>query len=145
MSEEVFEEYPRLLMLEESGGKIEGRLKFHKMLYKYRNAEDINWDFRREEHGPFDEGLSSVFDTFEKTGLAKIEEEHKHTFILTRDGHKFIDGLKQVWTRLEDEVRDRVETAQKVVEENEGRSGSEIEQDSEIQEVKDETVIQEII
>lgn len=141
MNDEDEKIHPRLLMLSEFDGEIDGRLKFHKSLYQYRNAESDKslWSFRREERGPHDPGFSSVMQSYENLGLADVEEDDEpHWFRITEKGTRFIDGLKSGLGKLDDTFSDKRETISTIARRNKHRSGSEIEEDEDIQDAKEE-------
>ena len=133
--------HPRLLMLDDFGGEVEGRLKFHKSLYQYRNSDSVSdeWRFRREEHGPLDPGFSSLMQSYEDLELAESDEESEpHRFRITSKGKRFTRGLSKGLSKIRDGFDDRRDSIRDVAKRNKDRSGSEIEQDEDIQEAKDE-------
>lgn len=141
MDEDDEEIYPRLVMLSEFDGEIEGRLKYHKSLYQFREAEieESSWAFRREERGPHDPGFSSVMQSRENLDLVEVEEENEpHRFRLTEKGERFVDGLKTGLGKLNEEFSAKRETISAIATRNKPRSGSEIEEDEDVQEAKDE-------
>ncbi|MXR40084.1 hypothetical protein GRX01_01745 [Halobaculum sp. WSA2] len=133
--------HPRLMMLDDFGGEIEGRLKFHKSLYQYRNSESgsEDWAFRREEHGPLDPGFSSRMQSYEDLDMAEVDEdEEPHRFRITEKGRRFSRGLSNGLSKLRDGFDDRRESLREVARVNKSRSGSEIEEDEDVQDAKDE-------
>lgn len=133
--------HPRLLMLDDFGGEVEGRLKFHKSLYQYRNSEleSEDWAFRREEHGPLDPGFSSRMQSYENLDLTEVDEDREpHRFRITEKGRRFSRGLSSGLSKLRAGFDDRRESLREVANLNKNRSGSEIEEDEDIQEAKEE-------
>ena len=135
--------HPRLLMLDEFGGEVKGRLKFHKSLYQYRNSdsesEEEDWEFRREEHGPLDPGFSSRMQSYEDLDMAEVNENTEpHSFRITSKGRRFARGLSKGLSKLRDNFEESQSTLKEVASRNKDRSGSEIEQDEDVQEAKDE-------
>lgn len=133
--------HPRLLMLDDFGGEIEGRLKFHKSLYQYRNtnSNSEDWNFRSEEHGPLDPGFSSLMQSYEDLELAEADEESEpHRFRITSKGKRFARGLTKGISKIRDGFDDDREELKSIAEQNKDRSGSEIEQDEDIQDAKEE-------
>lgn len=133
--------HPRLLMLDDFGGEVEGRLKFHKSLYQYRNSdsEPEDWSFRREEHGPLDPGFSSRMQSYEDLDLAEVDEDDEpHRFRITPKGRRFARGLSKGLSKIRDGFDERREDIREIASRNRDRSGSEIEQDEDIQDAKDE-------
>ena len=133
--------HPRLMMLSEFDGEIEGRLKFHKSLYQYRNSEtdSEDWTFRREEHGPLDPGFSSRMQSYENLEMADVDEdEEAHRFRITGKGERFVRGLSMGLSKLKDGFDEKQEAIRSVASRNKDRTGSEIEQDEDVQEAKEE-------
>jgi len=133
--------HPRLMMLSEFDGEIDGRLKFHKSLYQYRNSEanSEDWAFRREEHGPLDPGFSSRMQSYEDLDMAEVDEdEEPHRFSITSKGERFTEGLKSGLSKLGDSFDAKKDTISSIASKNKDRTGSEIEEDEEIQEAKEE-------
>jgi len=141
MTDEASEDYSRLIMLSEFDDEIEGRLKFHKSLYQYRELEfdTASWPFRREERGPHDPGFSSRMQHYENLDLIEVEEDDDpHRFALTAKGSRVANGLKRGLGKLKDSFAGKREAMSHIADRNKHRSGSEIEEDEEIQEAKED-------
>ena len=139
--EEDAKEHPRLVMLSEFDGEIEGRLKFHKSLYQYRNSDEATseWSFRREERGPLDPGFSSLMQSYEDLDLTEIDEdEEPHIFRITEKGRRFVDGLEKGLSKLDNTFFGKRDAISEIASRNKQRSGSEIAEDEEIQEAKED-------
>lgn len=136
------EEYhPRLMMLSEFDGEIEGRLKYHKSLYQYRNSEtdSDDWSFRREEHGPLDPGFSSRMQSYEDLEMAESDEDREpHRFRITGKGERFVQGLSKGLSKLKDGFDEKQEAMRDIASRNKERTGAEIEKDEDIQSAKEE-------
>lgn len=134
--------HPRLLMLDDFDGEIDGRLKFHKSLYQYRNSDpeaEEDWEFRREEHGPLDPGFSSRMQSYEDLDMAEVDEDSEpHRFRITSKGERFARGLSKGLSKLRDDFEKSRSNLKEIATRNKDRSGSEIEQDEDVQEAKDE-------
>lgn len=133
--------HPRLMMLDDFDGEVEGRLKFHKSLYQYRKSSSSSedWGFTREEHGPLDRGFSSRMQSYEDLELAEVDEDDEpHRFRITEKGRRFTRGLNHGLSKLREGFDERREALREVASQNKDRSGSEIEQDEDVQEAKDE-------
>lgn len=133
--------YPRLVMLSEFDGEIDGRLKFHKSLYQYREnvSDSASWAFRREERGPLDPGFSSRMQDYEDLDLVTVDEEgESHQFEMTEKGSRFVTGLKKGLDKLEDSFAEKRRAMGKIADRNKDRSGNEIVEDEEIKEAKEE-------
>lgn len=133
--------HPRLMMLSEFDGEIEGRLKFHKSLYQYRNSEadSDDWKFRREEHGPLDPGFSSRMQSYEDLEMADSDEDREpHRFRITEKGERFVQGLSKGLSKLKDGFDEKQDAMKDIASRNKNRTGSEIEKDEDVQRAKDE-------
>lgn len=142
MDENEEKTHPRLLMLSEFDGEIEGELKFHKSLYQYRETTvaESDWAFNREERGPTDPGFSRVLQSLEDLRLTENEDEEvPHRYRLTVKGHRVATNLKRGLDKLDDRFESRLNSMRGISEENKDRSGSEIVEDEEIQEAKEST------
>ncbi|ADQ66298.1 hypothetical protein GL213_03490 [Halogeometricum borinquense] len=143
MKEEIGDEelHTRLMMLSEFDGEIEGRLKFHKSLYQYRNSksDSDDWSFRREEHGPLDPGFSSRMQSYEDLEMADVDEDREpHRFRITGKGERFVQGLSKGLSKLKDGFDEKQNAMRNVASRNKGRTGSEIEKDEDVQRAKEE-------
>ena len=135
------EVHTRLMMLSEFEGEIEGRLKFHKSLYQYRNSDvdSDEWAFRREEHGPLDPGFSSRMQSYEDLDMAEVDEESEpHSFRITGKGERFVEGLETGLSKLKDGFEKKKDAMNRIASKNKSRSGSEIEKDEDVQKAKEE-------
>lgn len=146
MSQDRTEEsvHPRLLMLSEFEGEVEGELKFHKSMFQYRQlveeVENDQLEFTREERGPTDRGFSSVIQSYEDLGLVDSDNSgQRNDFMLKRKGHKVTKGIKRGLSKLKPDLESRLSGIEKVSEKNKDRSGNEITSDESVQEAKEET------
>jgi hypothetical protein len=136
--------HPHLLLLDEFNGEIEGRLKYHKSLFQYRNEQGLDegdWPFSREERGPMDEGFTALMDDYEKLGLVEVDEEDGKVYVYrnTEKGSRVVEGLRRGLRKIRgEEENEREETAELIATLNIDRSGSEIVEDEDIQEAKEE-------
>ena len=106
--------HPRLLMLHESDGHIEGRAKYHKLLFNYKDEEASNssLDFVVEERGPYDPGLSKALQHYMDLGLVNVDDsEEPHKVKETGKGKRYMSGYERVKLRLDTHYR---ETKQRV-------------------------------
>ena len=136
--------HPRLMMLAEFEGEIDGELKFHKSLYQYRDShpeiDKEKWPFAREERGPTDRGFSSVIQSYEDLEL--IEEDNskkRRDFSILPKGERVANGVRRGLSKLDPQFENRLHNISLVAEKNKDRSGSEIVEDESIQEAKEET------
>lgn len=130
--------HPRLLLLDEFDGEIQGRKKFFKSLFHLREEVDgvgkEEWTFEHDSFGPTDQGLSKLFRAYDKIGLVVVEKDGKlWIYKQTEKGSKFAKGLRRGLRILrKGDTEEREESLELVAVVNKDRSGSEIEEDWEI-------------
>lgn len=130
--------HPRLLLLDEFDGEIEGRKKFFKSLFHLREETEgvgiEEWTFKHDSFGPTDQGLSNVFRSYDKFGLVIVEKDGKlWVYKQTEKGSKFARGVRNGLRILrKGDTEERERALEKVAVINKDRSGSEIEEDWEI-------------
>lgn len=147
MKDEEAKNHPHLLMLDAMDGEIEGELKYNKVLYKYRyNAlKKEDWAFKREERGPTDPGFTSLLQSMEDLELVESDDSgDSHRFNITSIGNAVSAGIRRGVSKLDPEFSPKVDTISRIAEKDKDRSGSEIVEDEEIQEGKEETYQSEI-
>jgi hypothetical protein len=143
MAIEEARHHPHLLLLDEFDGEIEGRLKYHKSLFQYRNERGLDeedWPFSREERGPMDEGFTDLMDDYEKLGLVEVDEKEGKVYVYrdTEKGSRVTKGLRRGLRKIRGEAENqREETAELIATLNIDRSGNEIVEDEDIQEAKE--------
>ncbi|AGB32526.1 hypothetical protein C488_12713 [Natrinema pellirubrum DSM 15624] len=124
--------HPRLLLLDEFGGELHGKKKFHKCLYHFReDSEDISvddWTFTHDHFGPTEEGLSKNLLALDNLNLIVIEKDgKKYIYKETEKGSSFTQGLRNGLRKLwGDEIQEREKSLELVAEVNKDRSASEI-------------------
>lgn len=136
--------HPRLLLLSEFDGEMEGELKYHKSIYQYREitteVDSEELPFKREEHGPTDRGFSGVIQSYEDLELLDQEKSgDRRDFHLREKGQRVANGIRRGLSQLDRKFGSRVQGIQKVAQQNKERSGSDIVEDEEIQEAKEES------
>lgn len=143
MAAEEARHHPHLLLLDEFDGEIDGRLKYHKSLFQYRNERGLDeddWPFSREERGPMDEGFTDLMDDYEKLGLVEVDEEEGKVYVYqdTEKGSRVVEGLRRGLRKIRGEEEDeREKTVELIASLNIDRSGNEIVEDEDIQEAKE--------
>lgn len=133
--------HPRLLLLHEAGGEIQGRAKYHKLLYNYwdEESEDSSLSFIREDYGPYDPGLSRAIRRYFDLGLVDVDEsEEPYTVSQTDKGRRYMSGFERTKMRLDKGFRQTRERIQNTVFKHGDKSASEMVERENIQEVKDE-------
>jgi len=141
--------HPRLWMLDEFDGEIDGELKFHKSLAQFRNGTDIDkdeWPFIRAYRGPMDQGFSSILESYDDLELVYREKDGViHIYRETEKGNRFIRGLKNGLRILKkDQTEERETQLELVAKANKDRVGSDIEQDYDIQKMKEAPIGTEV-
>lgn len=135
--------HPFLLLLDEFEGEIDGKAKYHKSLFLYRNQrgmDESDWPFQRVDRGPTDEGFTALLDEYEKLGLVEVDEEEGKIYVYRRTdvGSRVIKGLRRGLSKLYgEELEEREEAAELIAELNMDRPISEIVEDEEIQDAKE--------
>ena len=136
--------HPRLLLLDEFDGEIQGRKKFFKSLFHLREEIDgvgkDEWTFEHDSFGPTDQGLSKLFRAYDKIGLVVVEKDGKlWVYKQTEKGSKVTMGIRRGLRILrKDDTEEREKSLELVAVINKDRSGSEIEEDWEIAKRKSE-------
>jgi len=129
----------RLLLVHEAGGEIEGRAKYHKLIYKLRN-EDIDPEIEQilKDRGPFDPGLSETIQRYIDLGLLDVDEENEpHEIRETGKGERYISGYERLKWKIDNRFRETKSAVSEVIREHGDRSASEIVRDEDIQEEKE--------
>ncbi|OYR54155.1 hypothetical protein DJ73_05790 [Halorubrum sp. Ea1] len=142
MKDKEGKNHPHLLMLDEFDGEMDGELKYHKVLYKYRvNAlEKEDWGFTRDRWGPTDPGFTEIMQSLDDLDLAELDEDDRmHIVRMTNGGKEVADGLKRGLSKLDPGFSPRIQTILGIAESDKDRPGSEIVEDEIIQEAKEET------
>jgi len=133
--------HPRLWLLDEFDGEIDGAKKYHKSLAQYRNESGLQdeWPFNRAYRGPMDPGFSSILESYDDLNLVYAEEDGQvHIYKETEKGSRFINGLKEGLRILKkDQTGEREKKLKLIAKVNKDRLGSEIELDEDIQELKE--------
>lgn len=96
--------HTRLMMLHEAGGHIEGRAKYHKLLYNYADeaVEESEIDFVLEERGPYDPGLSKAMQRYMDLGLVDVDDDDEpHEVTQTEKGERYVSGYERTKIRLD--------------------------------------------
>lgn len=134
--------HPRLWMLDEFGGEIDGEKKFHKSLVQFRDRADLEdkWPFVIASWGPLDPGFSSILAAYDDLELMYQEKDGQvHIYKETPKGSRFIRGLQRGMQILRKDQTEEFETELKLIAKlNKDRLGSEIELDDDIQNLKEE-------
>jgi uncharacterized protein YwgA len=132
--------HPRLLLLDESGGDINGRAKYHKLLFNYADeeSEGTSLTFVREERGPYDPGLSQAMQRYVDLGLVEVDdEEEPHEVKQTEKGERYMSGYEKAKMRLDDKFRETKRRIQNTVQKHGDKSASEMVSEENVQEAKE--------
>lgn len=129
----------RLLLVHKAGGKIEGRAKYHKLIYKLRD-EDIEPEIDQilEDRGPFDPGLSETVQRYIDLGLLEVDaDDDPHEIFETEKGERYMSGYERTKSKLDTGFRRTVSAVSDVIREHGDRSASDIVSDEDVQEEKE--------
>ena len=129
----------RLLMLHEAGGKIEGRAKYHKLLFNYADEEvdKSELNFVLEERGPFDPGLSKAMQRYMNLGLIEVDDdEEPHEIIETEKGERYLSGYERAKLRLDSRYRRTKKRVTNTILKHGDKSANEMVQRENIREAK---------
>lgn len=133
--------HPRLWLLDEFDGEVDGEKKYHKSLVQFRDRAGLedDWRFIRAPRGPTDPGFSALLESYDDLELAYREVDGViHIYKETEKGSKFIRGLKEGLRLLKKDQTEEFESEMKLVAKvNKERTGSNIEEDLDIQELKE--------
>lgn len=127
---------------------IEGNLKFEKVCYELKESliEDgykcgQDFEFKRDEFGPRDPGLSRANIKFEIMGLLEIEEElgkKPVTYRIKDKGKKWVESLRKYYSKTIPHFSSIITVADASLEENCNLSGSQIVKKEKVQKAKEE-------
>jgi uncharacterized protein YwgA len=130
--------HPELLLLHETGGEIEGRGKYHKLIDRYRREPgETDVDTILKERGPFDEGLSRTIKRYIDMGIVTVDEEGKSRDVEeTEKGERYVSGFERTKSYLDDSFQSTRDRVRKVASEHGSKSMSELVQEPDVQEDK---------
>lgn len=139
--------HPRLLLLDEAGGEIEGRAKYHKLLFNYveEEAKDSSLEFVVEERGPYDPGLSKAMQRYMEVGLVDVEDdEEPHTVEQTKKGKRYMSGYERTKKRLDETYRETREQIANIVSRHGDKSANEMVERENVQDAKENPMRKEL-
>lgn len=136
MSDE--DHHPELLLLHETGGEIEGRGKYHKLLDRYRREPgDTDVDSVLKERGPFNEGLSRSIKRYIDMGIVEPDEEGQSRDVEeTEKGERYVSGFERTKSYLDDSFQSTQRRVQRVAREYGDKSMYELVQEPDVQDDK---------
>lgn len=132
--------HTRLMMLHDVGGRIEGRAKYHKLLFNYADeeAEESSLDFVREERGPYDPGLSKAMQRYMDLGLVEVDDdEEPHEIEETAKGERYMSGYERTKMQLDTKFKRTKEWVGNTVKKHGDKSANEMVQRENVQEAKE--------
>jgi len=132
--------HPRLLLLDKAEGRIEGRAKYHKLLFNYADeeAKETSLTFVREERGPYEPGLSQAMQRYMDLGLVEVnDEEEPHEVEQTEKGQRYMSGYERTKMRLDETFRKTKQRIQNTVRKHGDKSASEMVREENIQDTKE--------
>lgn len=136
MSDE--DHHPELLLLHETGGEIEGRGKYHKLLDRYRREPgDTDVDSVLKERGPFNEGLSRSIKRYIDMGIVETDEEGQSRDVEeTEKGERYVSGFERTKSYLDDSFQSTQGRVKRVAQRYGNKSMYELVQEPDVQEDK---------
>jgi len=127
---------------------IDGNLKFEKVCYELKESLiemghkcGQNFEFKSDNFGPRDPGLSKANIKFEMMGLMEIEKElnKKTTVYKIKDkGKLWVEGLTKFYNITIPKFQEILAISDKSLEENRNLSGSQIVKNEKVQNAKKE-------
>ncbi|MDY0143823.1 MAG: hypothetical protein RBR97_18205 [Bacteroidales bacterium] len=127
---------------------IEGSLKFEKVCYELKESLIENgyncgqdFEFKRDEFGPRDPGLSRANIKFEMMGLLEIEEKlgkKPVTYRIKEKGKIWVESLRRYYSKTIPHFSSIITVADSSLEENCNLSGSQIVKKEKVQKAKEE-------
>jgi uncharacterized protein YwgA len=139
--------HPRLILLDEAEGRIEGRAKYHKLLFNYADeeADETALTFVREERGPYDPGLSQAIQRYMDLGLVDVEDdEEPHEVEQTEKGRRYMSGYERTKMRLDDSFRQTKERIRNTIKRHGDKSASEMVDEENVQDAKENPMRKEL-
>lgn len=127
---------------------IEGNLKFEKVCYELKESLiemgykcGQNFEFKSDNFGPRDSGLSKANIKFEMMNLIEIEKEldRKPTrYKIKEKGQLWVEGLTKFYDKTIPKFQEILTISDKSLEENRNLSGSQIVKKEKVQKAKKE-------
>lgn len=127
---------------------IEGNLKFEKVCYELKKSLldsghscGSNFEFKRDDFGPRDPGISKANKKYDMMGLIEIQEELEQkpkTYLIKEKGKLWVESLTKYFSRTESEFNEVVDVMDKSLDENKDLKGYQIVQKDSIQKTKKE-------
>lgn len=139
--------HPRLMILDEAGGRIEGSAKYHKLLFNYADeeTEETSLRFVREERGPYDPGLSQAMQRYMDLGLVEVDDDDEpHEVEQTEKGKRYMSGYEQAKLRLDETFQQTKARIANTVRKHGDKSASEMVERENVQEAKDNPLRKEL-
>lgn len=127
---------------------IEGNLKFEKVCYELKESLiemghkcGQNFEFKSDNFGPRDSGLSKANIKFEMMNLIEIEKELDRkptTYKMKEKGKLWVEGLTKFYSKTIPKFQEIIAISDKCLEENRNLSGSQIVKKDKVQKAKKE-------
>lgn len=139
--------HPRLLMLNEADGRIEGRAKYHKLLFNYADeeTEETSLRFVREERGPYDPGLSQAMQRYMDIGLVDVDDdEEPHEIEQTEKGRRYMSGYEQAKQQLDTTFQQTKQRITNTVRKHGDKSANEMVGEQNVQDAKENPMGKEL-
>jgi len=129
-------------------GSIEGNKKFEKLCFELKDSLEKeghncsqNFDFKRDDFGPRDPGISKANLKFEMMGIEEIERELNKkpiNYKLTEKGAMWVEGLTRFYNKTITSFSKIKELMDSSLNENKNLSGSQLVKKESVQTAKEE-------
>lgn len=130
----------------EEGG-VKGRLKMQKLSALVRENMDEEerpeWDMISDFRGPRDPGLTRLLRSFDDLDMVELEEMRDETLLrrITEKGRGYFESLDRFFDKMNpDFEEEREEVEDEALAEHIGKSGNELVETEEVQDLKDNTL-----
>ncbi len=127
---------------------IEGNLKFEKVCYDMKESLvekghscGSNFEFKRDDFGPRDPGISKANKKFEMLNIIEIQEElnkKSKTYIIKEKGKLWIESLNRYFHKTEPDFDEIISTIDNSLDSNKDLKGYQIVKKDSIQKTKKE-------
>lgn len=130
----------------EEGG-VKGRLKMQKLSALVRENIDEEdrpeWNMISDFRGPREPGLSRLLMSFDDLDLVELEQMRDETMLrrITEKGRGYFESLDRYFDKMDPDFEEEKEAIENdVISENVDKSGNELVETDEIQDLKDNTL-----
>lgn len=134
----------------EEGG-VKGRLKMQKLSVLVRENMDEEerpeWDMISDFRGPRDPGLTRLLRSFDDLDMVELEEMRDETLLrrITEKGRGYFESLDRFFDKMNPDFKgEREEAEDEALAEHIDKSGNELVETEEVQDLKDNTLGEDV-